>query len=120
MAAKKDGAEVSLSEDSSFLDLLRPLFILGPLVFVAQICFLVAANVVSGVDNLHTYGDLGNAYIRENMDYKTMSIMERYEIQTRGQQIWYDNVKTLGTADRSSLLSLLTTGRTNCMQGRLP
>lgn len=91
IAAKKAGEEEE-SNPSVYENLVRPLYFLGPLGFVLQILFLVAANQVSGPDNLEEYGRLGNAYIRENTDYDTMPIMERFAIQTRGQQIWYDNV----------------------------
>lgn len=69
-----------------------PLRFIVPGLFVGQICFLVAAKLVCGLDNLEEYGRLGNAYIRANTDYQTMPIMERYEVTKQGQQIWFKNV----------------------------
>jgi len=63
-----------------------------PLGFVAQILFLVAANAYSGLDGLTEYGDLGNAWIAEKTDFKTMPRGEIMRIQGEGQQIWYNNV----------------------------
>ena len=37
-------------------------------------------------------GELGNAYIREHTDYKTMDRLTIMKIQGDGQQIWYNNV----------------------------
>ena len=88
--AAKDAAKDE--SESAFGAFLSKAQFLAPLGFVAQICFLVASNFASGPEALAEYGRLGNAYIRERTDYKTMPRTTIFRIQTEGQQIWWNNV----------------------------
>ena len=75
------------------MEKLGPLPYLVPALFVGQICFLVVAKLVCGLDNLEEYGRLGNEYIRGNNGYdRSKSLLERQAITSAGQSIWFKNV----------------------------
>jgi len=77
----------------TFFDSLGPLRFTVPALFVGQILFLTAANLVCGLDNLTIYGELGNAYIRNNGGYDTSKpFLQRQGITSAGQKVWLNNV----------------------------
>jgi len=72
---------------------LGPIAFVPGYLFIGQICFLIAANLSSGLDNLYLYGDLGNQYIRSHGGYdQSKSFLERQLITQQGQKVWLDNV----------------------------
>ena len=81
----------SLSATDPLIEKFGVLVAIPPALFVGQILFLTAANLVCGLENLEEYGRLGNQYIAENRNME-QSIMKRYQIQTEGQKIWTNNV----------------------------
>ena len=72
---------------------LGPIAFVPGYLFIGQICFLIAANLSSGLDNLYLYGDLGNQYIHSHGGYdQSKSFLERQLITQQGQKVWLDNV----------------------------
>mmetsp|Transcript_15009 Transcript_15009/g.44824 ORF Transcript_15009/g.44824 Transcript_15009/m.44824 type:complete len:162 (-) Transcript_15009:27-512(-) len=63
-----------------------------PLGFFLQVVFLITSQQVSGKEALAEYGRLGNQYITTNTDFKNMNRMQIMQIQSDGQQIWWNNV----------------------------
>jgi len=85
-----EGPAYTVEDPTAFLGNFR--FIV-PALFLAQVVFLAAAQQTSGNENLDIYGNEGNAYIRSNGGYDmSKGIVERVGIQSKGQQIWYNNV----------------------------
>lgn len=88
--SSSSGPAYTVEDPTAFLGNFR--FVV-PALFLAQIIFLAAAQLTSGNENLEIYGNKGNAYIRSNGGYDmSKSIFERVGIQSKGQQIWYNNV----------------------------
>ena len=72
---------------------LGPIWVAPGFLFIGQICFLIAANLTSGLDNLEVYGELGNRYIRANGGGdQSKGLLERQMITQKGQKVWFDNV----------------------------
>ena len=91
MSGSKDNEKVDRLGD--FYKSLGPIAFIPGYLFVGQICFLIAAKLNSGLDNLYLYGDLGNQYIRSHGGYdQSKNLLERQLITQQGQKVWFDNV----------------------------
>ena len=88
------GSEEKFNDPTGdFYKNLGPIWVVPGFLFIGQICFLIAANLTSGLDNLTVYGDLGNEYIRANGGWDpSKGLLERQMITTQGQKVWFDNV----------------------------